>query len=176
MLDELTKLTNAYFEDETHTPLDYAVAQLQSGKTIADIARSLSDAMNTTLHRETLSTYLHSLPEGTERITTAKPTQALAMIEEAITIVDTRPEDKTAVAWAMNRARVRESHAKMINPEFQQSKQQTNVQLNIGSLHLDALRAWNKAANALPIAQTAQSSDELTLPAHTRTVSDGPEQ
>jgi hypothetical protein len=149
MIEELERLTRSYFDVEegevnTHSHLDYVVEQLKSGRTIADMARSLSEIMQDTLARETLSSYLHSLPDGTERITNAKPTQALAMIEDAIVMVDEHPTDKLAVAHAVARARVRESHAKMINPEFQQSKQQ-GVTLNIGTLHLAALRAPDTA-------------------------------
>lgn len=141
MIEELERLTREYFdEDETSTHLDYAVTQLQSGKTIADMARSITDCLTVQISREMLTTYLHSLPNASERIAGAKPTQALAMIEEAIAIVDVEPNDKLQATWARNRAWVRESHARMINPEFQPNKG-TNVQIHtsIGMLHLTAI-------------------------------------
>lgn len=143
MIEELERLTKDYFDEDTGSTLDYAVAQIQSGKTIADMARSITTSLNVPISREMVTSYLHSLPEAHERIAGAKPTQALAMIEEAIAIVDEKPTDKLAVSWAMNKARVRESHARMINPEFQQQKQQGGLTLNIGALHLSALRMTN---------------------------------
>jgi hypothetical protein len=141
MIAELESLTKKYFENKDHTVLDYAIAQIESGVPIAGLAEQLSKRLDIPIQRQRLSRYLHSLaPDASDRIGQARPQMAHAMAEDALTIVDKPMYDKVEVAQAALRARTREGLAKMFNPEFNQQKQQ-GVTLNIGSLHLNALRA-----------------------------------
>lgn len=142
MIEELERLTREYFdEDETSTHLDYAIAQIESGIPIASIARTIGEGTGLDIQRQVLSRYLHDLsPDAADRITAARPAMTQAMAEDAITIIDQSPNDKLDLAHNAAKARTRENIAKMLNPEFQSTKQQTNVQFNIGAMHLTALR------------------------------------
>lgn len=141
MILELEQLTRDYFEDANHTHLDYAVAQIESGVPIAGIARTLSERTKLDIQRHVLSAYLHGLSDdASERLAQSRPVMAHAMAEDAILIVDEKVYDKLDVARNALRARTREGLAKMFNPEFNQPKQQ-GLTLNIGTLHLNALRS-----------------------------------
>lgn len=144
MIEELERLTREYFdEDTTSTHLDYAIAQIESGIPIAGIARTIGSGINQEIQRQVLSRYLHDLsPDAALRISEARPIMAHAMAEDALGIADEEVNDKLDVARNALRARTREGLAKMFNPEFQQAKQQ-GVTLNIGTLHLSALRSPN---------------------------------
>lgn len=145
MIGELERLTREFFDVETadnpHSHLDYAIAQIESGIPIAGLARSIAGTTGLDIQRHVLSKYLHdSQPDADERLAKARPTMAHAMAEDALGIVDEKVYDKLDVARNALRARTREGLAKMFNPEFNQNRQPT-VQVNIGTLHLDALRS-----------------------------------
>jgi hypothetical protein len=154
MIEELERLTRDYFdvpegEDNPHSHLDYAVAQIESGVPIAGLAKIIGEETGLEIQRQVLSRYLHDLtPDAAMRIAEARPIMAHAMAEDALGIVDEQVTDKLDVARNALRARTREGLAKMFNPEFQQQKQQ-GVTLNIGSLHLSALRAPLEQAKEL---------------------------
>lgn len=161
MILELEQLTRDYFEDDQHSHLDYAVAQIESGVPIAGIARNLAEKTGLDIQRHVLSRYLHDLsPDAAQRIAEARPIMAHAMAEDALTIVDEHVSDKLDIARNALRARTREGLAKMFNPEFQQNKQQ-GVTLNIGTLHLNALKAVN-LMNSMNSADDSASGVRLT--------------
>lgn len=144
MIEELERLTREYFDVETehnpHSHLDYAIAQIESGESITSIASSLGDTLKVPIQRQVLSRYLHGLSsDAEERLAKARPAMTHAMAESAVVLIDQAPADKLDLAHNAAKARTRENIAKMLNPEFQANKQATNVQFNIGSLHLRAL-------------------------------------
>lgn len=145
MIEELERLTREYFDVETehnpHSHLDYVVAQVESGDPISTIASSIAVSLKEPIRRQMLSDYLHqSFTDAKARLQSARPVMGEAMAEDAINIVDTPNLDKTQVAHASLRARMRESLAKMFNPDLAPNRQPT-LQFNIGTLHLSALRA-----------------------------------
>lgn len=153
MIEELERLTREYFdvetEDNPHSHLDYAIAQLESGDTITGIAAKVGKTLNLPIQRQVLSRYLNGLtPDAEERLAKTRPAMTQAMAEDAIQIIDESPADKLDLAHNAAKARTRENIAKMLNPEFQAHKQQTNVQFNIGAMHLEALRQTLPRAHA----------------------------
>lgn len=160
MIEELERLTRSYFDieegaDNPHSHLDYAIAQIESGIPIAGIARTIATSTGLDIQRHVLSKYLHdSQSDADERLAKARPTMAHAMAEDALGIVDEKVYDKIDVARNALRARTREGLAKMFNPEFNQNKQQ-GVTLNIGTLHLNALRSAPQAVELSPHARVS---------------------
>lgn len=155
MIEELEKRTRAYFDAQedsklTETHLDYAVAQVESGEPLAAIARSIASDLGKPISREMLSKYLHeTFSDAKPRLEAARPTMGEALAEDSLSIVDAPMQDKTDVARAGLRARTRENLAKMFNPAFQPNKLNGGTTINIGELHLDALRTLNARDKAL---------------------------
>lgn len=154
MIEELEKRTRLYFEieegeDNPHSNLDYVVAQTEQGTTLTELAEDISGSIKVEIGRELISSYLRSTFDDTEiRLTEARALASHALVEQAIKLVDQPAYTTVSVSRAASRARTRQWTAERWNAkELGQSKQQ-GITLNIGTLHLDALRAPNHATQA----------------------------
>lgn len=158
----LERRTQETFEPEEGeiqpTTLDYVCHWIESGKTSKALALDLSNALPFELDYAGLMRYLRST-HGTEKvdqaIEQARVQSSYALSEEALDIVDERADTSAEVARAASRARSRQWMAERYNSaKFGQQK--GSVTVNIGTLHLDALRAR-------PVAQPLGSGDSVTV-------------
>jgi hypothetical protein len=93
--------------------------------------------------RQSLYKWLHRTPERWARFQVARRESAAALLEEGLEILDD-PENQTdnaRVSAAKNRAHFRSMLAGFYNREEYGEGPKHQVQVNIGTLHLDALRA-----------------------------------
>jgi hypothetical protein len=167
MIEELERLTREYFdEDTTSTHLDYALAQIESGQSLTSLATTIGTKLNVPIQRQVLSRYLNDFPEAETRLAQARPAMTQAMVEDAISIIDLAPNDKLDLAHNAAKARTRENVAKMLNPEFQGNKQQTNVQFNIGALHLRAIASAPPHTHARVSLERVEETHPVQIASH----------
>ena len=147
----------ADMENGDETPLDYACEWIGSGKTILQLAKDLSYAINKSddyIRRFMLSGYLNGLEDGPERLEDARRQGAGGLADQSLEVVDEEVSSKEDVSRNRNRADHRLRLAGFWDrATYGESKQAgVNVQLNFGDLHLDALRqrAMPEAAAAPP--------------------------
>jgi hypothetical protein len=161
MIAALEKRTVLEFDaDPLKTVLDYVAARVGDGTTISALADELSKELGESIYRPTLVNYLREAygPEGMARLEQARLQGAWALSEEALEIVDDARPDKDEIALARLRAETRDKLAGRWNrAELGEQKQQTNVTVNLGTLHLDALRQRQQARAT--IAPTVDAED-----------------
>jgi len=115
--------------------------RLASGETIADLARTLSRPDGGPISRNFLSLVLHHDPIRSQRIKALRTEQAAAMVDDALHLVDRAPLDRDAVNKAKVQSDLRLRVAGFLDrQQWGEQKQQVSVQVNVESLHLDALR------------------------------------
>lgn len=152
--DLLDKRTREEFEPEPDDPaqpssLDYVCHWLSSGKTAKSLAASLAEDLPFPLDYAALMRYLKTVygEKADHEIEQARTNASYALSEEALDIVDAPAETSAEVARAASRARSRQWMAERYNSsKFGQHKHSLTV--NIGTLHLDALRAPRHATPA----------------------------
>lgn len=169
MIDELEKRTEELFDGEegSYTPFDYVTAWIENGRTLTALCYSISDVLNKgnelgpfQISRSMLTRYLDSISgeSAVERLEKARLTGAHAMVESGLQTLDTSSDDRDSINAADKRLQARERLAALWNrAEFAQ-KAGLNIAVNIGQLHLDALRAPRA------IASIASSLPALSAP------------
>lgn len=116
---------------------EFVADYLGSGGFISELAEKYDCS------RSYLSRMFHDLPEYAAVLPGARQEQAEAIAEELVQIADDTQGTDSAVEVmsAKLRVDVRKWLASMNNPErFADKRGQVNLQVNIGSLHLDAMR------------------------------------
>jgi hypothetical protein len=169
MLAELERRTREELGDES-THLDYAEYWLESGKTMYDLARSISGALGMQVMYASLNRYIESLSENArDRLSHARARGAHPLVEQAISITS-RKIVKEDVPLAKLRADTRLRVAAMWNrDEFGAKPSQVNINLN--TLHIDALRQAYIAppTQSLAIADAIDTEYELLSDDNTTT-------
>lgn len=151
---ELERRASAYFADRDDasdvTPLAYVCAWIENGGTITSLAADMTDVT-----RERLSTYLHSIygeNEARSRLARARVRSADAHSEAGLQAIADAGLSKEEISKASAIARQRNWMAEKFNrAEFGQSPAAT-VSISLGSLHLDALRAFHGASAKATVA------------------------
>lgn len=147
MAAELTKRTSDAVVDgllgDGATILDYAEQWVASGKTLLALADEIGEAIGQDVMREALSRYLHTTfgPEANVRLEAARRHGAHGLAERALVIVDEKQDSREGVARAKNRSDMRLRIAGYWNRAEYGEQRQAGVTINVGNLHIDALRA-----------------------------------
>jgi hypothetical protein len=179
MIAELTRLAA---EADAESVLDFVLMWTESGKTLTQLADKVNEVLDTEIDVDLLagmiSRYTRTLgPNVEEQIALARKRGAFRLVDQQIAVVD-RAHDKDTSAAARVQASARQWTAERWNrDELGQPKQQAGVQINIGSLHLGALRHLEEggeeraSASLLPRAShqslTDQSVGESATPGAT---------
>jgi hypothetical protein len=135
--------------DDKATTLDYVVSWIESGRTMIELSKALTEDAGEEISDRYVSRYLHDTygDEYAGRVGAARRIGAFAMVDQAIDIVDEASTfDKTHLAKAVARANVRQWTAERFNrKELGAPKGEGTTNITINSLHIDALRARNAA-------------------------------
>lgn len=152
MIAELERRTRELFEDEPNaTPLDFAVDYVASGGTLTDLAAELTEKLGFNVSRHQLSGYLHMTfgDEAALRLAKARREGAHGLAESTLGIA-AGADSKDAAQRARVEVNARQWLAGQWNrDEFGQQKQ-APIQINLGSLHLDALRIHAQSERESP--------------------------
>lgn len=173
MITKLQQLTREYFEDESHTPLDFAVAWTERGRTLTALAAHITQLINGgpeikagqfEVTRNMVSTYLDEIGgEGAaSKLVAARRNGAHGMVEEGLQELDTSSDDRDAINANVRRMEGRERLAAIWNKEFAKAGNQTNVMLTFGQQHLDALRRRVVTATAT-ISEPAEDAQPVDV-------------
>jgi hypothetical protein len=133
-------------EADDVTVLEYVLEWVGSGKTLLELATSLSESLKLGegyVTRHMVSKYVNAIPGATEALAETRRDEAShALADSAIEIIDRDTNDKVEVAANKNAAEMRLKMAGFYNKaEYQQQNGvNVNVQVNNGQQHLDALR------------------------------------
>ena len=127
--------------------------RLASGETVTDIARTFTRPDGQAISRSFLSNLLHKDPERSQLAYKAKVEGASAMVDHALRIVDSAPIDRDSIAKAKVMADMRVRVAGFLDREqFGERRDGMTVNVNMASLHLDALRHRELPTVAVPLA------------------------
>ena len=129
------------------------------GKTMTHLAKELGYS------RSYLSRHLNAIPEVQEALKGARLESADVMAEQTIIFSDTLANEadngkdikSERVAILREQTSARKWWAAMANPE-RYGKQDTNLNINLGDLHLDALRKTK--SNVIDITPSEETKDE----------------
>jgi len=147
MLSELARLAG----EAGLSPEDYVCELVTEGETLRSIAADLSRSANRDISPGTLGAWLNADPARRAKLVAARKDSAPALVEKAIEILDNVDNDRDAIAAAKAQSEVRTWLASKYDRQtFGNDTAQVNVQLNLGQLHLDALRQRATAAPILP--------------------------
>ena len=179
MIRTLQRLTREFFEDDQHTPLDYALAWTERGKTLVNLSQFVTAQVNGTelgaplnkpgqfeVTRFMISKYLDEIGgEGTgAKLAAARRAGAHGLVEEGLQALDDSPDERDAVNANERRMQGRERLAAVWNKEFAKQGNATNVFLSFGQMHLDALRQRTASATISPTAEGAIAVDAVIEP------------
>jgi hypothetical protein len=155
MIAELERLASK----QDQSVLEYAEEWIASGKTILALSKRIKRATREQVSRDMLSKYLnHCTPDAAARLAHARLIGGHGLLEDALAIADrTKTED---VPKARLRVQARQWAAERWSPELAPQKG-VSVTLNVGSLHLDALRAIPSRVTPTAHALIAPSPDSL---------------
>ena len=116
----------------------YVFGQVAEGRTLKDVAEELG------ISRQILSTWCNR-PERKDALARARQEAAGALMDEALAITDSAEEDAIALQKVRQQADLRKWLAARLSPQHW-GDFGPGVQVNIGQLHLDALRRMNEGA------------------------------
>jgi len=121
---------------EGTTPLAMICDRIANGESLSHVATEVG------VTRSTLSRYVHGLPGAKEELRVAREAGAHALVDAARDILDKLVSpDRDEIALAKAKIELTMWYAERIaQTEFGGQKQQVNVQVNVGSLSLDAMR------------------------------------
>lgn len=159
MTVELERLTRDYFEitpgeRSALTPVDFAVAWVEDGGTLTDLAAAIEKRLSLApITRYMVQGFLDTFGEKeSERIVRARARSGHGLAERAKLDLDNATNE--TLALARERARVRTWLAEKYTRDVFGKQPDTVVAISAGSLHLAALRAPRAvAAGTLPSAE-----------------------
>lgn len=151
MIAELERRTRAHFEDDTSTHLDYVCAWVESGKTMLALSKELAAAAGyADMLPGMLGRYLRAEwgADVTPKLANARTIGAHGLVDEAMEISDEGVEAAPDAARARNRIAARQWAGERWGREDYGTKPAggAHVTLNLGFLHLSALRARARAS------------------------------
>ena len=117
---------------------EYVFTRVAEGKTLKEIAEEIG------VSRQQLSTWCNHR-QRRDALARARREAATALVEEGLTIAD-GVQDPTEVPVAKLRADYRRWMAGKLNREAWGDQQGPLVNINLGDLHLEALKAANRPA------------------------------
>lgn len=134
--------------DEDETELDYVSQWVEGGKTLIKLATEIGEASGFDVTVPALASYLRSKfgQAAVDRITSARKASAHTLVEEALEIVDGATATTEGLRHADMRAKSRQWMAERYNRAELGGDRQPVVQINIATLHLDAMRARSFAS------------------------------
>jgi len=168
----LGRLAEEELDLDSPNALDYAVAWLADGKTVQQLADHLTKLAGEPVHRGWLTPVLLKLaPNAEQQMNDARRRSSHALVEDAQAIVDTAAAEPTreGIAAAKVQADIRTWRAARYNRETFGDKATHSVEINLGQLHLDALRQRGARQAEL------QASATLALPNVSASASAKPE-
>jgi hypothetical protein len=153
IIDKLHSLTRAYFEEEEghFTPLDYIAARVEDCTPLITIANELSAELNDVVTPQRITAILiagNGQDAVDARLAQARARASHVYAEESIAIVDAPADTTSEVSRAQSRARSRQWAASRWNRKDYGDDKGVSVNVTVGSLHLDALRAVPARATA----------------------------
>lgn len=145
-------------------PLEWALSEIEAGVPVAQLWKGVQEEAKETSTRTWAYTVLYSLAQDARaRVREARKIGAVALVDEALEIAD-RPAS-TAAEAASNRLGVdtRLRLAGMFNrEEWGHSDAKVEIGINLGEMHLNALRRRMVATAEIP--QLSDGPDYETLP------------
>ena len=108
--------------------------KIVDGRTIGSIAKDFG------VSRQLLSTTLNKTPEHRTALQVAKKQRGETYAEQALQIIDQVEENPNAISKARDQAGIRRWLAGVNDPDTYGQKQQPQIQISVGDLHLSALR------------------------------------
>lgn len=135
---------------------DWLYDQIASGVTVAQLARNYGCS------RSYLSRALNANDEYRKILQEARVEAADALVEEGLTMVDELTGESTNNEISATREKVnyRKFMAGALNQAKYGTRPQNNITLNIGDMHLDALRKFNRDRLNLDDIPDAEIVDE----------------
>lgn len=169
MIAEIERRARAHFEDEDlpqdqrASHLDYIVSWVQDGNTVLQLANEIAEDTGLKISSQMLGRYIREFDDGAQRVQEARQQGAHSMVDQAIDIVDNAPADRDAVRKAQAQANVRTWVAERWNRKDLGAPKGPAIQLNINTMHLDALRRRAAVSSATLLPQlTAGESEDVT--------------
>lgn len=136
---------------EEVTPESIVLDRLAEGETLKSIAEDIGAELGIVFVPAVLQRWLCATPAGKAAYLEARKAASHVWADEAKQIADDVDEDRDAIAKARLQIDQRNLLASKYNREtFGNDAAQVNVQINMGQLHLDALR---RRAVAVPVQQ-----------------------
>ena len=120
---------------------EYLFEQIASGNTLTALAKEYDCS------RQYLSTSLKTIPEYGQALSKARQEAADALVEQGLTMVDDL--DGGSIAATREKVQWRKFMAGSYNQERYGNRPQTNVNISLGDMHLDALRKVNSDLAAI---------------------------
>jgi len=115
--------------------VDWIAEQIANGDTVTSLARSMD------VSRNIMYKWLHSEPDRSATVKAARKVAAERLADEAMELADNVDVDTSSIAKVREQISVRKWRAAAFDPDvWATNKNQTNVQVNVGAQHLDALR------------------------------------
>lgn len=145
MVLELEQRTRLHFEDNDHDVLDYICEWQAAGKTLIALANEISDdeSINPPIDGRTIRRWLDrkfDKQEVEERLAEAREAGAYAMVDAALHDAEQLTDkDQAPVVRVRNDARFWTAQ-RFNRRQLGEPKAGVSLTLNVGSLHLDAMR------------------------------------
>jgi hypothetical protein len=168
MIAELERRTREEYEDEPEaTHLDYVVRWVESGGTVIGLLADMNETVED-VKRAMLMDYLEQQygAEVSRRMSEARIEGAHSMVEDAAEIVEDTRADKDEIALSKLRADTKTFIAGRWNRQaYGEPKQGVQLQINMGSAFLDALRRRASEARVASAHSRAFSNDGAEISA-----------
>lgn len=154
--------------------LDYAESWIASGKTLTKLADDIGESVGFELSRDMLKRYLSEgrKDEANKRLAEARNDGAFGLVDQAMQLVDdANTSDKEKLTKAKMQAETRLWAAERYNKRDLGKAADVQINLNMNTLHLDALRVrelereQQKAVPALDPSRARLIGVEMTQPA-----------
>lgn len=142
------------------TPLDYILGRIEGGEMVYEVAEDVADNANM------LRQWAYAQPDGRRRWQEAMAERSHALVEQGVKITrDLKGTEVTKEEVALSKLEIEQLNliARAHNrPVYGNDAAQVNVQVNMGSLHLDALRQMRMVpAKATPQLEAGATDYEV---------------
>jgi hypothetical protein len=151
---------------ENATPLDLICELTENGKTLTDIATEVSAALGYEVSRTLVRRAAfdgHSEEAAEQRLAQARARGAATLVEEGFAEAQATPADKDQIAKQKLLNELRHYIAGVWNRQEYGQQRQAGVQVNIGTLHLDALRTTHLIDNPMQHAEVIAAQEVTQL-------------